>query len=68
MYDAFFNEKVPGYGVLEGTEELSEMRNRPFSAFRSVFYAEQPTAETRFLVSQKHCHIRVIRMTIRLRE
>lgn len=43
--------KVPGYGLLQGSEEQSEVKNRPFSAFRSVFYAEQPTAETRFLVS-----------------
>jgi len=41
--------EVPGYGTIVGTEELSEVRNRPFAAFRSVYYAEQPTAETRFL-------------------
>ena len=42
---------MPGYGTIVGTEETSEVKERPFSAFRSVFYAEQPTAENRFLVS-----------------
>ena len=42
--------QVPGYGTIVGTEEQSEVGNRPFFAFRSVFYAEQPTADNRFLV------------------
>lgn len=43
--------EVPGYAVLNGTEELSSYTERPFFAFRSVFYAEKPTSEGRFLVS-----------------
>jgi len=50
VYKTGFIFKVPGYGTILGTEELSEVKSRPFSAFRSVFYAEQPTAENRFLV------------------
>jgi len=50
LFHFFFKKKVPGYGTILGTEELSEVQNRPFAAFRSVFYAEQPTAENRFLV------------------
>ena len=42
---------VPDYGVLNGTEETSVNDERPFYGFRGVFYAEQPTAETRFLVT-----------------
>ena len=42
---------VPGYGVLNGTEEASVYTNRTFYGFRSVFYADMPTPETRFLVS-----------------
>ncbi len=41
---------VPGYGTLNGTEEASVYTNRTFYGFRSVFYAEMPTPETRFLV------------------
>lgn len=40
---------VPGYGVLNGTEEASVYTNRTFYGFRSVFYADMPTPETRFL-------------------
>ena len=43
--------EVPGYAVLNGTEELSTYTERVFYAFRSVFYAEKPTSESRFLVS-----------------
>ncbi len=43
--------EVPGYGVLNGTEEESVYNSIPFYGFRSVFYAEMPTPETRFLVS-----------------
>jgi hypothetical protein len=42
---------VPGYGVLNGTEEASVYTNRTFYGFRSVFYADMPIPETRFLVS-----------------
>ena len=43
---------VPGYAVLNGTEERSVgPNNRTFYGFRGVFYAEKPTPETRFLVS-----------------
>lgn len=42
--------EVPGYAVLNGTEELSTYTERPFFAFRSVFYADKPTSENRFLV------------------
>lgn len=41
---------VPGYGVLNGTVESSVYNNRTFWGFRSVFYAEMPTPEMRFLV------------------
>lgn len=41
---------VPNYGTLNGTIESSTYTNRPFHAFRSVFYAEMPTPEIRFLV------------------
>lgn len=41
---------VPGYGVLNGTVESSVYNNIPFWGFRSVFYAEMPTPEMRFLV------------------
>lgn len=41
---------VPGYGVLNGTGESSVYTNRTFYGFRSVYYAEMPTPETRFLV------------------
>ncbi|KZS04109.1 Carboxylic ester hydrolase [Daphnia magna] len=40
---------VPGYGVLNGTVESSVYNNRTFWGFRSVFYAEMPTPEMRFL-------------------
>ncbi|XP_032791458.2 cholinesterase 1 [Daphnia magna] len=40
---------VPGYGVLNGTNENSTYTERPFYAFRSVFYAEKPTPLNRFL-------------------
>jgi hypothetical protein len=43
--------EVPGYGVLNGTTESSSDTERPFYAFRSVYYAEMPTPENRFLVS-----------------
>lgn len=42
--------EVPGYGVLNGTNETSSFTERTFYAFRSVHYAEKPTPETRFLV------------------
>lgn len=42
--------EVPGYGVLNGTIENSSFTERLFYAFRSVFYAEKPTPENRFLV------------------
>lgn len=42
--------EVPGYAVLNGTTETSSFTERLFYAFRGVFYAEKPTAETRFLV------------------
>ena len=42
--------EVPGYGVLNGTMETSTYTDRPFYAFRSVYYAEKPTPENRFLV------------------
>ncbi|KAI9552097.1 hypothetical protein GHT06_022434 [Daphnia sinensis] len=41
--------EVPGYGVLNGTTENSTYTERPFYAFRGVFYAEKPTPENRFL-------------------
>nr|CAH0102948.1 unnamed protein product [Daphnia galeata] len=46
--------EVPGYGVLNGTTESSSDTERPFYAFRSVafrsvYYAEMPTPENRFL-------------------
>ncbi|XP_046631314.1 cholinesterase 1-like [Daphnia pulicaria] len=41
--------EVPGYGVINGTIETSTYTERTFYAFRSVFYAEEPTPETRFL-------------------
>lgn len=43
--------EVPGYGVLNGTTEQSSYTERLFYSFRGVFYAEKPSAETRFLVS-----------------
>lgn len=44
--------EVPGYATrLEGTTEASANTGRPFYAFRGVFYAEQPTNLTRFLVN-----------------
>lgn len=42
--------EVPGYGVLNGTTETSSFTDRLFYAFRSVYYAEEPTPENRFLV------------------
>jgi hypothetical protein len=50
--------EVPGYGVLNGTEETSTYTDRPFFAFRSVYYAEKPTPENRFLVSTLLFHIK----------
>lgn len=44
--------EVPGYGVLNGTNETSSFSERTFYAFRSVYYAEKPTPETRFLVGR----------------
>ncbi|EFX83387.1 hypothetical protein DAPPUDRAFT_240264 [Daphnia pulex] len=41
--------EVPGYGVLNGTNETSTYTERTFYAFRSVYYAEKPTPENRFL-------------------
>lgn len=43
--------EVPGYGTLNGTEGTSIYTNRPFHEFRSVYYAEEPTPEVRFLVN-----------------
>ena len=43
--------EVPGYGVINGTLETSTYTERPFYAFRSVYYAEEPTSDNRFLVS-----------------
>ncbi len=45
--------EVPGYGVLNGTTDTSSFTERLFYSFKSVYYAEMPTAETRFLVRQK---------------
>lgn len=44
--------EVPGYATrLEGTtDEATANTGRPYYAFRGVFYAEQPTNLTRFLV------------------
>ena len=42
--------EVPGYAVLNGTSENSTYTEREFFAFRSIFYAEKPTPQTRFLV------------------
>lgn len=44
---------VPGYGTLLGTEGESANLKRTFHAFRSVYYAEPPTEEHRFLVKNK---------------
>lgn len=41
---------VPGYGTLNGTEETAIYTSRLFYAFRSVYYAEKPSPEVRFLV------------------
>ncbi|XP_046631305.1 cholinesterase 1-like isoform X3 [Daphnia pulicaria] len=41
--------EVPGYGVINGTIETSTYTERTFYAFRSVYYAEKPTPENRFL-------------------
>ncbi len=46
--------EVPGYGVINGTIETSTYTGRTFYAFRSVYYAEKPTPENRFLVSTLH--------------
>ena len=43
--------EVPGYGVLNGTTETSSFTERIFYSFKSVYYAEKPTPEGRFLVS-----------------
>jgi hypothetical protein len=43
--------EVPGYGVLNGTVGTSSFTDRQFYAFRSVYYAEKPTPENRFLVN-----------------
>lgn len=40
---------VPGYGTLLGRMGNSTYTERPFYGFRSVFYADPPTPETRFL-------------------
>lgn len=42
--------EVPGYAILNGTTATSTYSDRLFYAFRSVYYAEKPTPETRFLV------------------
>ena len=44
--------EVPGYGVLNGTTETSSFTERLFYSFKSVYYAEMPTPEIRFLVSR----------------
>ncbi|XP_046449413.1 juvenile hormone esterase-like [Daphnia pulex] len=41
--------EVPGYGVLNGTTDFSYDAGRLFYAFRSVFYAEKPAPQGRFL-------------------
>lgn len=46
--------EVPGYAVLNGTEETSTYTDRVFYSFKSVFYADKPTSENRFLVTCKH--------------
>ena len=50
--------EVPGYGVLNGTMETSTYTDRPFYAFRSVYYAEKPTPENRFLVRTLHAKLK----------
>ncbi len=45
--------EVPGYGVLNGTTEKSTYTDRVFYAFRSVYYADKPTPQNRFLVKHK---------------
>jgi hypothetical protein len=42
--------EVPGYGILNGTTELSSFTERPYYAFRSLYYAEKPSPQNRFLV------------------
>ena len=42
--------EVPGYAVLNGTTETSSYTERLFYAFRSVYYADKPTPQNRFLV------------------
>lgn len=45
--------EVAGFGVFNGTEETSTYTERPFLAFRSIFYAEKPTPDIRFLVTDQ---------------
>lgn len=52
--------QVPGYGTLNGTMENSTYSDRTFYAFRSVFYADMPTPELRFLVSIATCSFYVL--------
>jgi hypothetical protein len=42
--------EVPGYGILNGTSELSSFTERYYYAFRSLYYAEKPNPQNRFLV------------------
>ena len=49
--------EVPGYAVINGTNETSTYTERPFYAFRSVYYAEKPSPENRFLVSSRSKYI-----------
>lgn len=55
--------EVPGYGVLNGTTDFSYDAGRLFYAFRSVFYAEKPAPQGRFLVSIIHFHAAVLQLT-----
>jgi hypothetical protein len=55
--------EVPSYGVLNGTTDFSYDAGRLFYAFRSVFYAEKPAPQGRFLVSIIHFHAAVLQLT-----
>lgn len=52
--------EVPGYAVINGTNETSTYTERPFYAFRSVYYAEKPSPENRFLVSSRSKYIYIL--------
>ena len=45
--------EVPGYATIEGSTDTSYHTKRQYFKFRGLYYAQQPSSLTRFLVRNK---------------